>query len=545
MSVRAGVEFSLEQAIGQKLMLSFVGTEPTPEIVATLQQQSIGGITLFRAHNISDPAQVRRLTAVLQQAAADQGYAPLLIAADQEGGQFMAVDGGTTQFPGNLALGATGSAELAFQTGYALGRELAAMGINVNYAPACDVNINPQNPVIGTRSFGEDPALVGRLGAAMIQGLQAAGVAATAKHFPGHGDTASDSHYGVAVVAHDRRRLRQVEIPPFAAAIEAGVRLIMSAHIAFPAFDGDTTLPATLSPTLIRGLLRDELGFGGVVISDALDMGAMAQGPDLVIDALASALAGVDLLLLNNDATTQRQVYTGLVQAARRLLLDPADLLASAQRVLALKEWLSEQAQPPLEVIGSVEHRRLAREIAARSVTLVRDDAHLLPLQVAADARIAVVMAQPVDLTPADTSSYVRCGLAQAMRAYHAATDELIVPADPTSTDINGVMQRVTGYDLIVVGTINATTQQGQAALVNALLQSGIPMVAVALRMPYDLTAYPSAPTYVCSYSILEPAVELLAQALWGRTPFLGRLPVSIPGLYPLGHGLAAQGANV
>jgi beta-N-acetylhexosaminidase len=544
MTARARTDLDLEQAIGQKLMLSFVGTELTPEIVATLQGQPIGGITLFRAHNISDPAQVRQLTAALQQTAAESGHPPLLIAADQEGGQLMAVDGGTTQFPGNLALGATGSAELAFQTGYALGRELAAMGINVNYAPACDVNINPQNPVIGTRSFGEDPALVARLGAAMIQGMQAAGVAATAKHFPGHGDTASDPHYGVAVVAHDRRRLRQVEIPPFVAAIEAGVRLIMSAHIAFPAFDGNPTLPATLSPTLIRGLLRDELGFGGVVISDALDMGAMAQGPDLVIDALASALAGVDLLLLNTDPVIQRQVYTGLVQAARRRLLDPADLVVSAQRVLALKAWLSAQEQPSLEVIGSAKHQHLAREIAARSVTLVRDDAHLLPLQLAPDARIAVVMAQPVDLTPADTSSYVTCGLAQAMRAFHAATDELIVAANPSPSEIEDVLQRVMGYDLIVIGTINAAEQQGQAALVKALLRTGIPTVTVALRMPYDLTAYPAATTYVCSYSILEPAVEMLAQALWGGIPFLGRLPVSIPGLYPLGHGLTAQGCS-
>ncbi|HEX6288944.1 MAG TPA: glycoside hydrolase family 3 protein [Herpetosiphonaceae bacterium] len=535
------MQLTLEQAIGQKLMLSFVGTDPSPELSALLQRQPIGGISLFRAHNVADPAQVRRLTTALQRMAAECGHPPLLVAADQEGGQLMAIDGGTTQFPGNLALGATGSAELAFQTGYALGRELAAMGINVNYAPACDVNINPQNPVIGTRSFGEDPALVARLGAAMVQGMQAAGVAATAKHFPGHGDTASDSHYGVAVVHHDRSRLRQVEIPPFVAAIQAGVRLIMSAHIAFPAYDGGTTLPATLSPTLLRGLLRDELGFGGVIISDALDMGAIAQGPDLVIDALASAMAGVDLLLLNTEPQIQQYVYSGLIQAARRSLLDPADTLLSAERVLALKEWLAQQPQPPLEVIGSQEHRALAAEIAARSVTLVRDDAHLLPLRVAPAAKIAVVVPRPVDLTPADTSSYVTCTLAQAMRVYHAATDEFVVPADPASADIDGLCQRIAGYDLLVVGTINAAAQPGQALLVNALLGCGIPTIAVALRMPYDLAVYPAAQTYLCTYSILPPAVEALVKALWGRLPLAGRLPVSIPGLYPLGHGLTVH----
>lgn len=544
MTVQTQTQLTLEQAIGQKLLVSFIGTEPTPELLALLERQPIAGITLFRADNVSSPAQVRSLTAALQAAAAAHGHPPLLIAADQEGGQLIAVDGGA-QFPGNLALGATGSTELAFQTGYALGRELAAMGINVNYAPACDVNINPQNPVIGTRSFGEDPLLVARLGAAMIQGMQAAGVAATAKHFPGHGDTDSDTHHGVAVVAHDRDRLRQVEIPPFVAAIEAGVRLVMSAHIAFPAYDNGSPLPATLSPALIRGLLRDELGFGGVVISDALDMGAIAQGPDLVIDALASALAGVDLLLLKNDPAVHRNVYSGLLHAARRSLLDPADVLASAERVLALKRWLAKQSQPPLEVIGSSAHQALACEIAARSITLVRDDAHLLPLQLAPTARIAVVVPQTADLTPADTSSYVSCRLADAVRGLHAATDEFVVPVEPAASDIDGLLGRIAAYDLLIVGTINAAAQTGQAALVNALLASGVPTIVAALRMPYDLTVYPSAPTYICTYSILDPAVDTLAQALWGRIPFGGRLPVSIPGLYPLGHGLAAHERSV
>ena len=540
MTVQTQTQLTLEQAVGQKLILSFIGTEPSPELLALLERQPIGGITLFRANNVSNPAQVRRLTAALQRAAADCGHPPLLIAADQEGGQLIAVDGGA-QFPGNLALGATGSTELAFQTGYALGRELAAMGVNVNYAPACDVNINPQNPVIGTRSFGEDPALVARLGAAMIQGMQAAGVAATAKHFPGHGDTDSDTHHGITIVPHDRDRLRQVEIPPFVAAIEAGVRLVMSAHIAFPAYDHGTTLPATLSPTLIRGLLRDELGFGGVVISDALDMGAIAQGPDLVIDALASALAGVDLLLLKSDYSITQNVYSGLLHAARRSLLDPSDVLRSGMRIMELKDWLSQQSQPPLEVIGSSAHQALACEIAARSITLVRDEANLLPLKLAPTARVAVVVPQTVDLTPADTSSYVTCRLCESVRSLHAATDEFVVAADPTSSEIDGLSQRLAAYDLVIVGTINAVAQPGQAALVNAILAGGVPTIVVALRMPYDLTEYPSAPTYICTYSILDPAIDTLAQALWGHIPFGGRLPVSIPGLYPLGHGIAAQ----
>lgn len=532
------MHIDIAQAIGQQLLLTFDGTTPAPEILATLRERPVGGVTLFRGKNTIDPPQVAALTAALQRAASEAGQPPLLIAVDQEGGQLMGIGGGTTLFPGNLALAATGSADLARRTGHALGLELAAMGVNVDYAPVCDVNVNPRNPVVGTRSFGEDPALVARLAAAMTEGLQQAGVAATAKHFPGHGDTAGDLHHGLVVVPHSRERLNQVELPPFAAAIAAGAKLVMAAHIALPALTEGVALPATLAPQVVRGLLRDTLGFQGLIVSDAMDMGAIGSGIGLVVDSIAAVAAGIDLLLLNSDAAAEQQVYDGLVHAARRGLLAPGDLLASAGRVLALKRWLAEQPRPPLDVVGSAEHRALASTIAARAITLVRDDAGRLPLRLPADARLAVVVPQPVDLTPADTSSYSSCGLADAARRYHARIDELVIPSDPSDGDVAALRQRLGDYDLVIVGTINADAQPGQAALVNALLADERPLIAVALRMPYDLAAYPSAPTYLCAYSILPPAMDALAEALWGRAALGGRLPVSIPGMYALGHAL-------
>lgn len=264
---------TLEQAIGPKLMLSFAGTEPSAEILAVLKRQHVGGITLFRALNVESPAQVRALTAALQRAAAASGQPPLLIAADQEGGQLMALGDGPTPFPGNMALGATGSEDLARRAGTAIGRELSAMGINVNFAPVCDVNINPQNPVVGTRSFGEDPALVARLSAAKIRGgCRLPGWPRRPSTFPAYGDTLLDSHDGTPVLPHDSARLHGVELPPFVAAVRADVRLIMTAHIALPAFNDGLNLPATLSPKILRGLLRDELGFAGVIVSDAMDL---------------------------------------------------------------------------------------------------------------------------------------------------------------------------------------------------------------------------------------------------------------------------------
>ena len=515
----------LERACSEKLLLAFAGLEAGDDLLDRLRTRPPAGFTLFRALNAASPAQVRALTAALQAAAA--GDLPLLIAADQEGGQLIAIPG-TTPFPGNMALGAAGPAGLARRTGEAIGLELAAMGVNVNYAPVCDVNNNPANPVIGIRSFGEEPIAVARLCAAMVEGLQSAGVAAAAKHFPGHGDTGSDSHLGLPVLPHSRRRLAAVELPPFAAAIDAGARLVMSAHVALPALDGGLALPATLSPAVLGGLLRGELGFEGVVVSDALNMGAIDQGAGLGDSAVAAVRAGVDLLLCVLDAD---QVYDALLHAAVTGLLAPEHLAISAGRVRSLRRCLAGRPQPDLDVVACVEHRALAAEIAERSVTLVRDDAHLLPLRLDADARVAVVVPRPTDLTPADTSSYVTCRLASALRRHHAAVDEFLVPHAPADDEVAALAVRARDYDLVIAGTINASAEPRQAALVNALLATGVPLVAVALRLPYDLVAYPAAPTYLCTYSILDPSMAALARVLFGQIPFTGRLPVSILGL--------------
>jgi beta-N-acetylhexosaminidase len=532
------MQLTLDQAVGQKLMLSFVGAQPPPDILALIEDQHIGGITLFRAKNVVDPAQVRDLTDSLQRAAAASGQPLLLMATDQEGGQLMAI-GGMTPFPGNMALGATGSVELARQTGQALGRELAAMGVNVNYAPVCDVNSNPQNPVIGIRSFGEDPALVARLGAALVEGLQSSGVAATAKHFPGHGDTGSDPHFSLPSVFHDRQRLAEIEIPPFAAAIEAGVRLVMTTHLAFPNLNAGQAVPSTLSALLLQGMLRDELGFDGVIISDAMDMGAIRQGPGLVGNALAAAAAGVDLLLLVDEVAVYREIYSALLRSTERGSLSLDAMLSSSQRVLALKHWLADRPQPSLDVVGCPEHQSLAYQTAAHALTLVRDDARLLPLRPSSDARLAVLLPRSVDLTPADTSSYVTCRLAQAVRRYHPAVDEYVVSDAPSGADIAALRQQMTDYDGVILGTINAFAQPNQAAMVRAVLETGVPTIVVALRLPYDLQAFPGAPTYVCTYSILEPAMDALAKGLWGEIPMSGQLPVSIPQMYPVGHRMS------
>lgn len=530
--------WSIEEDLGQTMMLAFKGKDHLPsEMRDAVRKYRPAGFTLFRAFNIDQPAQVLNLTQSLQKAAQEDGLPPFLIAVDQEGGQLMAIGEGTTPLPGNLALGAAGSPELARRAGEVLGRELAAMGINIDFAPSCDVNINPENPVIGTRSFGEDPISVSRLAAGMTAGIQASGVAATAKHFPGHGDTASDSHHGVPALPHQLERLWQVEFPPFRAAIQEGVKLVMSAHLALPAISGRNDLPSTLSQEILKGLLRKELGFDGVIVTDAMDMKAIQQGEGLGEDAVKAVAAGCDLLLLTTAPEDHRRVFDSLRRAVKNGALDPSQIFESVRRIHLLKQWLATQPVPPdLSVVGCASHRALANEIASRSITLVRDQAQILPLRLKDGQRLAVVLPQPLDLTPADTSSYVKPALARELRNQYPHIDEIIVPHSPDDQDIAVVLEQIRGCHAVVMGTINAFAQPGQAALVRAVLNTQIPTIVVALRMPYDLEAFPEAPTYLCTYSLLEPSMHALAQVLSGTAPACGRLPVSIPGMYPINY---------
>ncbi|MHB8088442.1 MAG: glycoside hydrolase family 3 protein [Anaerolineaceae bacterium] len=525
--------------IGQKLLLAFQGKEFTPEMQQALASYKPGGVTFFRSFNISSPAQVKKLVSDLQEHAQNLGLSPLLIGADQEGGQLMSIGEGTTPLPGNMALGATGSTDLARKTGEVLGRELAAMGINMNYAPCCDVNVNPRNPVIGTRSFGEDPRQVALMAAAMVEGIQAQGVAAVAKHFPGHGDTSTDSHLGLPSLPHSLDRLRSVEFLPFQSAIDADVKLTMSAHIAMPAIDGSDAPPATLSHAILTGLLREQLGFEGVIVSDAMDMHAIQQGEKLGEECVKASTAGIDLLLVTADPADHKRAWNGLTRAYQYDLQFRVICEHSAERIEKLKSWLDEhKATPGLQVVGSVEHLAVADEIADRSVTLVRDDAHLLPLSLNSEQRIVVIIPQPADLTPADTSSYVVPELAALICQFHTNTDEIVIPFGPNESIIQKVLEQTQGAAIIIIGTINAFDCAAQANLVNRLLQSGIPTVVAALRMPYDLIAFDQAPAYLCTYSIQSPSMNALAKILFGKLKPQGRLPVSIPGLYPNGHRL-------
>ncbi len=519
-----------DDALLGRLMLAFQGTSVPAWLRARLGDAPAAGVTLFRATNVRSPAQVRRLTMGLQAAAATR---PLLIAADQEGGQLLGLGDGWTPFAGPMAIGATGDAGLAERVGRAIGLEMRAVGVNVNYAPVLDVTTASSNLASGIRSFGDDPAAVARLGSAWLRGLQSAGVAATLKHFPGAGGTTADTHYELAVVEDDRAQLDASDLRPFKAAIEAGARMVMSGHFASPALTGSRSVPSTLAPEVMEHLLRDELGFAGVSITDALDMRALAQDGAQAVDVIAAIRAGVDLLLGTSDRRALRRIESTLVRAAQLRIFDADALARSAARLKELRAWSAGFAQPDLDVVGSAEHLALARQLAERSLTLVRDDG-LLPVRLPASARVVAIMPAPSDLTPADTSSFVAPALAGAIRAHHPNVDEVVTASPPTATEIAAVRTQAANADLIVVGTIAATPGSPQADLVEALLATGRPVVTVALRTPWDLAAYPRATTHICTYSILPESMDALAAAIFGRAGrdawFPGRLPVGQAG---------------
>jgi beta-N-acetylhexosaminidase len=514
------------------LMLAFDGMEMPDWLRARLEESPPAGVTLFREWNMSSPQQVAELTASLQEA--NSSPLPLLIAIDQEGGQLIGLPG-STPYAGNMALGAIGDTDLAEGVAFAMGAELVAVGINVNYAPVADVVTEANNPSLGIRSFGDDPELVAAMTAAMVEGFSTAGVLTTLKHFPGSGEASVDPHYLLPLLDLDRERLDTVELVPFRAGIEAGAELLMVGHQLVPTLTGSSEVPVCGSRLAIDGFVRGDLGFDGVVISDALDMGALDQGPFQVVEIIAMMRSGTDLLLCMPDAELTERVRMAVERGHSRGLIPDETLRTSAARIEKLRGSVALAHAHP-ETVGMDQHHRLAADLAQRSVTLVRDDADLLPLSADDTGTILCLEPEPVNVTPADTTALYPTRLAEAVRAHRPNTTGIVYPHDPGQNDVASAVEVARRHDLILVGTVNAPP--GQTVMVEALLATGKPVIAVALRTPHDLVSYPTVGTYVCAYSGHWPSLRAVASALFGDNPFVGRLPAAIPGLYRRGHGV-------
>jgi len=500
----------------------------------------LGGVIYFAwSNNVNNPQQIAGLSNGVQQAAAgDRLGIPELVATDQEGGIVARVGPPATEWPGSMALGAGRSTGDARTAAAISGDELDALGINWNFAPVADVNVNPQNPVIGVRSFSEDPNLAAEMAAAQVHGYQGAGIAAASKHFPGHGDTATDSHTGLPVIDHTREAWERIDRPPFQAAIDAGIKAIMTAHIVVPALDpsGD---PATLSRPIITGILRNEMGYDGVVITDALTMqGVRDKYGDDRVPVLALE-AGVDMLLMPPDF---RLAYDSVLRAVRTGEITEKRVDTSLRRILALKwdlglvqnPFVDESAVP--DRVGTAEHYAAAQQITDRTVTLLRNAGGTLPLT--PDSGQSVFVTGWGVSTTATVADEVRG------RGLPADVDE--TGTNPTAAEVEAAVAQAEQHDLTVVVTNGAwrDANAGQQDLVRRLTATGKPVIAVAARDPYDIAAFPDVPAYLATYSYTGVSVRSLVRVLFGEVSPSGALPVTIPSahdpstpLYPFGAG--------
>ncbi|MGW1798061.1 glycoside hydrolase family 3 protein [Streptomyces sp. NPDC001984] len=524
--------------------LTEIGVRTAAELIA---KYHVGGIIYFAwAHNTRDPHQIAGLSNGIQQASLDRPRGlPLLITTDQEHGIVCRVGEPATLFPGAMAIGAGGSRTDARTLGRISGAELRAIGINQDYSPDADVNVNPANPVIGVRSIGADPQAVAGLVAAEVKGYQGSRVAATAKHFPGHGDTAVDSHYGFPVITHSREVWESLDAVPFRAAIRAGIDSIMTAHIQFPALD-DSGDPATLSRPILTGILREELGYDGCVVTDSLGMeGVRTKYGDDRVPVLALK-AGVDQLLNPPNLDVS---WNAVLAAVRSGELTEARLDESILRVLRLKDRLGLFDDPYVSdahidhVVGTAEHLAAADKIAERTTTLLVNEGGLLPLSRRTHKKVLVVGADPA--SPSGTTGPPTSVLAAALTELGFTASALSTGTAPSATTITNAVSAAQGVDAVVVATYNVTAGNSQKTLVERLVATGKPVVAVAIRNPYDVAQLPTVKGYLAAYSWTDVEVRAAVRVMAGQVEPRGKLPVPVQRaddptqvLYPIGHGL-------
>jgi beta-N-acetylhexosaminidase len=524
-------DLTLDEKIGQLFVPGANGTYMNATSVAYerlerfVKEKHVGGIIWF-ASNVYETAFLNRR---LQAAA----RVPLLISADLEAGMGMRfID--TTYWPPAMAIAATGDPSFAERAGRAVAIEARAIGVNHILAPVCDVNVNPDNPVINARSFGEDPHEVARYTNAFIRGVQREGLLATAKHFPGHGDTHVDSHRSLPTLEVSRERLERVELVPFRAAIEEGVASVMAGHLAVPALD-DSGAPATVSVEIIDGLLRRELGFQGLVVSDAFDMGGLTERFTPGEAAVRAVAAGEDQILVSPDvdaaiSSVRAAVVTGHIPLAR--IDDAVGHILEAKRRVPFSVATDDEI---FEIVDSRESRELAAEIARRALTLVREGRGALPI--ARDARVVMIvvseLAEAVSPLP-EFEVEVRKRLTRAPEAFFL---------DANTSDASAALDATSRADVVILAlAVRARSGAGTIAIPKlareAISRISRRTVAVSFGSPYLISEIPKIETYLCAYGIQPPLQIAAAQALFSEIPITGKLPVTIAGIARRGDGI-------
>jgi beta-glucosidase-like glycosyl hydrolase len=513
---------ALEKLVGRILCLKIEGNPDrvpgeNDRVADLLSKGRAGGVIFFRGDKSDTPEVISQMRAA--------AAGPIYAASDLEDGAGQHVIG-ATPFPSNMASAATGDESAAFKKGEITALEARALGIDVVYAPCVDVSTNPLNPIIGVRSFGEDPAEVARFGASFLKGLQAGGAADCIKHYPGHGDTELDSHITLPVLRHDRKRIDAVDLFPFKKCIEAGSLTVMVGHLAVPALTGDEGLPATLSKKICTDILRKELGFKGVLFTDAMIMGALVKKYPASEAAITAVEAGCDVVLMPVDSDEAHAAICGAVKSGRIKITRIEEAVA---RVDALVKWIADRPPKiPLSSVGSAQNRAAASEIAARSITLIRDPRSLIPLKNAEKTYLAVF---DVDGKPDTGRTVFR---AFVFKNLHPAMDR--VTMDTTPADFEHVLAHAAKAEAVAALLYSegrgwkgrAGLPEEMRAMLIKLFAVNEKTAAVSLASPYILHDLPENVSLIAAYGAGAPAEEALGKALLGAAPINGKLPVTI-----------------
>jgi len=518
-------------------IIGFGGEEAVPQV---LLNPTYGPIVL--GEPLAMASMFNRLQAIAK--------VPLLTASDFEWGVGMRIAGGT-KFPRAMAFGAAGDEQLAFEAGRITAIEGRALGVHVNFAPVADVNNNPRNPVINIRSPGEDPARVGALAAAWTRGIQQGGMLATLKHFPGHGDTTVDSHLGLPLIEHPRARLESIEVAAFRPGLDAGAAAVMVAHIELPALDPSRG-PATFSHPVVTGLLREQLGFEGWILTDSMLMDGVARLGSSADNAVKAVLAGNDMVL---DAPDMLDAFRGLAAAVASGVISRARLEQSVRRVLSAKARLGLHKTRTVNLdavpssVGGRRHAAVAREVSKRAVTLIKDERQSVPLRLAPTA--SVLYLSVLDYPRGWRIAAPSRTLIPALRARWPNLQSIEVSDATTPNELALVRSMAPRFDAIVAGVFvrasSGTNRLDLAAPVASLLQdlarssgrANQPFVAAFFGSPYAAMAVPDVPAMLLTYDFSDAAEESAVRAIAGEIAIGGRLPIALAGMFPIGHGLA------
>lgn len=554
-SERTLAAMTLREKVGQMMMpwmlgdFSPAGSVGEARLHELIENQGVGGFIVSAGTPIDVAVKLNDMQ--------EQSRIPLLIAADLEAGAGFRLRGavhvptnidlgGATEFPSEMAVGATGDPELAYQMGRITAQEARAVGIHVPFAPVLDVNSNPDNPIINVRSFGEDPVQVARMGAAYVRGIGENGAIATGKHFPGHGDTGVDSHQALPLISATRARLDSVELVPFRAAIQAGIGGIMTAHISVPALAGGTN-PATLAPAVMTGVLRDEMGFQGLVFTDAMDMAAIDRGFGRTEAPVLAVLAGADVILMPPSIPTAIDAIVGAVEGGR---ITRARIDASVLRILRVKESLhldTNREVRPSEVhrmVGIPDHVAVATEIAEKSLVLLKNERNLLPLAGTRGAKVLSVVFRRTD-TDVLAGRYFN----GALRATYPQLTVRETERDTPERDWDALAGEARSSQLVVVSVYVTAWDAGAipdelGEFIEGLAERRISHVVLSFGNPYLLREFPSAQAYLLAWSGSEVSQRAAARALLGDIPITGHTPTRIPPDFDVGAGIMLDARN-